>query len=187
MNQYLWMILGDKFKEVTLFDVFNFKQFLHNGIKVLVGDAILMTGEMYGCVLDEETEEYFVVIDEDYTKNASSEEISFFLYHELGHATLRHTFEDKENGFSYHQRDEYTMTGRIFTIEREADDYAVSEIGAETCLKGLIELPKRMSNEFGVMYHSESPELLEAHLRVVEIIKKEREKGVNIFKKSKAV
>jgi hypothetical protein len=182
MNQHLWMILGDRFKKVTLFDYFDFKQFIHNGIKIMVGDGASMTGEMYGCICDEETDEYIVILDEKLTKNASLEEISFFLYHEIGHAVNKHRFDNKEDGFDYTQRGEYAQVGGIFTVEKEADDYAVSQIGAELCLKGLLALPKRMADEFGVIFKEGDSTLIEAHLRIMEIIKKEKDKGIDIWK-----
>jgi hypothetical protein len=173
MNGHLWMILGDKFKEVTMFDYFKFKQFLHNGFKVLVGDAIKMTGEMYGCIFSEEDNEYIVVIDEEYTKNASSEELGFFLYHEIGHAFHRHEFDGKENGFYYSERELYAKTGGVFKCEKEADDYAVSHVGAETSAKALLNIVKRMETEFGASFEDNDATILESNLRALRILERE--------------
>jgi hypothetical protein len=177
MNIYLKELIGDRKGtetfQMTKDESYTVDVYCYNGIKVLIGPMIYITGEIYGCSLDTKTKEHYVGIDKELTLNASKEEMEFFFHHEIGHAINEHL----TNGTQARYDD--NVVG-VAQAELEADAYSVSVVGTEIAIKGLLNSEERFKSEFGMELNDDDSMIIENNLRINAIKSIEKVEGGNV-------
>lgn len=108
-------------------------------------DCLILHGARAAAYVFNEKKNIECIIVDDNFEKYSQKLKDFLLFHELGHANLHNNLTRKEARKKLKQR--IDNNSEVLDIELEADNFAISHLGIDSCIQGLEELKLLVESE----------------------------------------